>query len=361
MAGEKRTGKRLRLTEKASGILRILRRTYHERSGAQRLDINRIEQRMLCSLYRKAAADLGLEVCEMGQALCITGGGKTFHTWGCATDLDTSPLYMITEDKLLVRTLFQERGFSIPEGRAFDWRDRSAGVQYALSLGRPCVVKPASFTSGGKGVATRLTTRSDIARAFRFAGLFASQVLIEEFIPGDCYRFLIYKGKCLSVLRRDLPAVIGNGAATVLELAQTENRNRIQNSDWQEGAPYWMPLPIDASALRHLKRQGLNWNYVPSAGEPVQLAGASNLGLGTTYTEVLDRAHPGTIRAAEQAAAAIGMTIAGVDIICPAIEVPGYCILEINVSPGIEGHYILRNPEAMKDPLHTILTDYFQI
>ena len=316
---------------------------------------------MLLFRYRKTAGDLGLEVHEMGEALCITGHGKTFHTWGTATDLDTNPLYMITEDKLFIRTLFKEQGFSVPEGRAFDWRDRSGAVQYALSLGRPCVVKPASFTSSGKGVTTRLTARRDITRAFRFAGLFAPQVLIEEFIPGDNYRFLIYKNKCLSVTRRELPAVIGNGAGTVLELARDENRNRIQNAEWREGDPNWIPLPIDSSALRHLKRQGFDWKYVPRAGEKVQLWGAANYAFGTTYTEVLDRIHPHQIHAAEQAAAAIGMTIAGVDFISPDIEAPGHHILEINVAPGISNNYTIRNPEEMKDPVRTILTDYFGI
>jgi len=361
MSEETKTGKLRGLTRKVSGFLRILRRTYHERRGAQPLDASQIDRTMLSVLYRKAAADLGLEVYEIGQALCISGRGKTFHTWGFSTDLDTSPLYMITEDKLLIRNLFKEQGFSIPEGRAFDWRDQSEAVEYALSLGRPCVVKPASFTSGSKGVTTRLATRSDIARAFRFAGLFAHQVLIEEFIPGHNYRFLIYKGKCISVLQRDLPAVVGDGASTVLELAEEENRNRIKRSNWQEGDPPWIPLPTDAAALLHLKRQGFDWKYAPKAGEQVEVWGASSFAFGTTFTEVLDRVHPDQIRAAVQAAGAIRMTIAGVDIISSDIEGPRHHILEINVSPGLKIHYVIRNPEEMKDPIRTILKDYFEI
>lgn len=361
MAGHKSAGRLLRLRAKVSSSLRILRRTYHERTGNRRVDSNQVDSGMLRARYRKVAADLGLEVREIGPALCITGRGKTFHIWGSSTDLDTNPLYMITEDKQAIRTLFKEQGFSVPEGRTFDWRDRSAGVQYALSLGCPCVVKPASFTSSGKGVTTHLTERSDIARAFRFAGLFAPRVLIEEFIPGDNYRLLIYKGKCLSVLRRELPAILGDGARTVGELAQEENRNRIQSSDWREGDADWMPLPIGSCALRHLKRQGLDWSYVPRAGEQVQLWGAANFSFGTTYTEVLDQTHPDQIRAAEEAAKLIGMTIAGVDFVSSNIEAPGYHILEINVAPGIGNNYTIRNPEEMKDPVRAILTDYFRI
>jgi cyanophycin synthetase len=339
----------------------VARRIYYERSNAQRLNIDQIERTMLYSFYRKAAADLGLDIYEIGQALCIAGRGKRFRIWGCSTDLDTSPLYMITEDKLLVTTLFREHGIAVPEGRAFDWRDRKAGVQYALSLGRPSVIKPARETSNGKGVSVQLTRRSDIAQAFRFAGLFAPLVLVEEFIPGDNYRFLIYKGKCLSVLRRELPTVTGDGVSTVRELAEAENRNRIQSSEWQEGDQLWIPMPINAAASRYLKRKGLHLNSVPKQGEEVQLAGASNLAYGTTYAEVIDAIHPEQIRAAIKAAEVLGMAIAGVDIISPDIDAPGYHVLEINVSPGLEAHYLLRNPEAMRDPIRTILTDYFEI
>ncbi len=55
------------------------------------------------------------------------------------------------------------------------------------------------------------------------------------------------------------------------------------------------------------------------------------------------------------------MTIAGVDFISPDIEAPGHHILEINVAPGISNNYTIRNPEEMKDPVRTILTDYFGI
>jgi cyanophycin synthetase len=351
----------MRPTGKTAKILRVLRRTYHQRTGTRRLDLGQIEHRIICSLYRKSAADLGLEAYDIGRVLCISGGGKLFRVWGCTTEYDTYPLYGITEDKVLVKNLFRDHGIPVPEGRAFQWSDWLAGIEYGLSLGRPCVAKPASDTSSGKGVTANVTTRSEIAHAVRFAGLFAPQVLVEEFIPGDNYRFLIYKGKCLSVLRRELPAVTGDGTTTVRDLVRNENRNRIQHSDWSDGDPLRMPLPINNSALRHLKRQGLEWNSVPRLGKQVDLAGESSFGLGCTYTEVLGRTHADQIRGAEEAARLIGMTVAGVDIVSPNIEANTYCVLEINISPGLEAHYVIRNPEELTEPILTILKDYFAI
>jgi len=359
MAGSEKAAIFFRMPDKITRILRVLRRTFYQRSSMKHEALDQIEHRMACSLYRRTAAELGLDAYDIGRVMCIEGRGKRFRVWGCTSEFDNHPLYGITEDKVLIKNLFKDRGLPVPEGRAFDWRDRSAGIQYALSLRRPCVVKPASDTSSGKGVATELTRRSDIARAFRFAGLFSPQVLIEEFVFGDNYRFLIYKGKCVSVLRRELPAVTGDGRATVRELAEIENRNRIQCSDWREGDPQWMRLPTGTTASRYLKRQGLSWRYVPKRGEQIVLSGMANFAFGCTYSEVLGRTHPGQIHGAEEAARFIGITIAGVDIVSPNIEEPAYQILEINIGPGLEIHYALRNPEEAKDPVRIILKDIF--
>ena len=347
--------------DKITKIVRVLRRTYYQRASTQRIDLNQIEHRMACALYQRTASDLGLKTYDIGRVFCIEGRGKRFRIWGCTSEFDNHPLYGITEDKVLIKDLFSERGLPVPEGRAFDWRDQSAGVDYALSLGRPCVVKPASDTSSGKGVTPKLTKRSDIARAFRFAGLFAPQVLIEEFIPGDNYRFLVYKDKCISVLRRELPAVTGNGVSSLREMSERENRNRIQNSDWHDGDPQWMQIPMNAAASRYLKCQGLDWSYVPKPEERVTLSGAANFGFGCTYGEVLGKTHPDQIRGAEEAAQLIGLTLAGVDIISPNIEAPAYQILEINIGPSLEIHYALRNPEEARDPVRIILADIFEI
>lgn len=361
MSARNNTGWLLRTLEMRARIGRKLRRTYHRlRTRPSALD--RMSDEFIYSLYRRAAANLGLDAYVVGRVPCLAGHGKMFHIWECTTEFDTFALYTIVEDKILIRQLFQDKGFAIPEGRAFAWQDVSAGVAYALSLGRPCVMKPAIESGGGKGVTTRLTKRADIARAFRFAGLFSAQVLIEEFLPGDCYRFLVYKGRCLSVLQRHLPTVVGDGVSTVRQLVDAENRKRHIPQEWREGDPFFnYPVPTDAAALRHLRRQGRHWDSILVRGESLHLAGPSNLSFGCTYSEVLHKTHPALIRIAEQAANSLGMTIAGLDIIAPNIEAPAYHILEINIGPGIDIHYALTNPDKATDPIHTILTDYFEI
>lgn len=361
MTADQRPGSLGRLAGNIDKAWRLLRRVYHERSETGSLDVSRIEHQMVFSVYQKTAADLSLEIYEMGRAVCIAGHGKRFRIWGDATEFDRSPLWAITEDKLLAKSLFQKGGLPVPAGRVFDRRDADGALAYALSGGRPCVVKPASDTCCGTGVTTNLSRPRDVRRAFRFAALFSPQVLIEEFVAGDSYRFLVHKGKCLSVVRRELPGVTGNGTWTVRRLADGENRNRIRTSDWRAGDSLWMPLPINRSALRHLKRQGLGWSYVPAPGERIHLAGASNFRFGCTYTEVIHQTHPEQLRVAQEATAIIGMDLAGVDIISPDIEAPACSIIEINTSPGLPLHYLSRNSEALTDPLRTILMDYFEL
>jgi len=350
-----------RTNEKRARVWRALRRSYHQRIEKKPYDLDRIDNDFVAALYRETAAKLGLDVHEKGRVVCIEGRGKMFHVWQTTTELDHFPSYAITEDKVLTKKLFKESGFAVPEGRVFAWQDHSAGVAYALSLGCPCVIKPAMETSGGKGISTRLSERADIARAFRYAGLFSHQVLVEEFLAGDCYRFLVYKGRCLSVLRRDLPTVTGNGVSTVKELAEEENRNRRISPDWQPGDPLSIPVPVDSAALRHLRRQGLGWKSVPAPGQKVHMAGASNLPFGATLTEVLHQTHPDLLRVAEQATNSLGLQIAGVDIIATDIAAAACHILEINIAPGTKIHYMLTNPDEAADPIRTILADYFEI
>lgn len=350
-----------RINETRDRVGRMLRRTYYQRFAKEPYELERLSYEFICSLYRKTAAQLGLETYMVGRVLCVAGRGKLFHIWECTTSLDNFALFTITEDKILIKKLFKESGLAVPEGRAFAWHDFSAGVQYAVSLGRPCVIKPAIESGGGKGVTTRLIERADIARAFRFAGIFSAQVLIEEFLAGDCYRFLIYKGRCLSVLRRELPTVTGNGVSTVRELVEAENLNRRLPPDAHEGDRFIYPMPIDSGASRQLRRQGRGWNSVLEHGEKLHLAGPSSVTYGCTYAEVLHQTHPELIRAAEQAAHSLGMKIAGVDIIAPRIDAPTYNILEINIGPGIDIHYLVANRDQATDPIRTILTDYFEM
>jgi cyanophycin synthetase len=100
---------------------------------------------------------------------------------------------------------------------------------------------------------------------------------------------------------------------------------------------------------------------VPAPGQQVTLADGCSFRLGASYWEVIQETHPALLGAAVEATDAVGVALAGVDIISPDIQSEQYWINEINTTPGLDLHYIVGNPERCTAPIRTILEDYFDL
>jgi cyanophycin synthetase len=255
--------------------------------------------------------------------------------------------------------LFEQGRLPVPQGRSFSCEEPARAIEFALALRRPCVVKPAFDTSGGLGVTINLTDRKRIRSAFEFVSVYARQILVEEMIPGDSYRFLVYKGQCLSVVRREAARIVGSGKESVRRLVERENGGRIQRNVWTPGDPTAMPIQVDKKNAACLREQGMDWDSVPGEGQPVNLAPLGNIRTGGTFLEMTEQANPEAVRAAETAAEIVGLTLAGVDIISEDIQSPRFYLLEINTTPYIPMHYFTCNPEQGRDPIRVYLADFF--
>jgi glutamate--cysteine ligase len=162
-------------------------------------------------------------------------------------------------------------------------------------------------------------------------------VLIETFIPGKEYRFLVVGDEVLGVLHRVPANVIGDGISTIEELVQKKNKDPLR------GKGYRTPLEtirLDESAHLYLKQQHLTEKSVPEKDRCVYLRENSNISTGGDSIDYTDKVHETYKALAVAATKAMGATICGVDMMLVATDQPSepYSIIEVNFNPAIHIH-----------------------
>ncbi|MCJ7709832.1 MAG: ATP-grasp domain-containing protein, partial [Chloroflexi bacterium] len=254
----------------------------------------------------------------------------TSRTSGIAVD--------IASDKKLTNRLLDSAGLPVPRSEVVETEDDA--VAAAQRLGYPCVVKPLDGNHG-RGVALDLRDEADIRGAFPEAlrQSRSRDVLVESYITGNDYRFLIIGGRLAAVAERVPASVTGDGERTVRELVD------ITNADPRRGIGHEKVLTrikLDENAEELLRDQGLTPDRVPPAGALVKLALTGNMSTGGTSIDRTMEADPDNVEIAETAARVVGLDIAGIDFICPDIATPvretGGGIVEVNAAPGFRMH-----------------------
>lgn len=344
----------LRKARTAVRLLKRLARRSDEHASAR---LSEFKSKVMRQLWESAAKQLGLSFVKTGPMFTITDcASRRFRVLGHLIETERNLGARVCGNKALTNQLLKAVGANVPEGRSFHVTSAAAAVEYALSMRRPVVLKPASNTSFGQGVSVYLTTEREIRKAFSEAAMLCDEVLVEEFVSGDNYRCLVYEGRCLSILKRELPAVTGDGKHTIKQLVNKENASRLQGYEWKPGQSLLMPIPATAEAEAVLRDQGFSWSTVPASGRRVILGRVCNYQFGASYVEMIDAVHPSLIAAVESAVAEVDISLAGVDVISPDPALGAYTINEVNTCPLLSIHYA---PTPHIDVIRLILERYF--
>ncbi len=241
----------------------------------------------------------------------------------------------LARDKFNCCRILELHGLPIPKQAMVDNAD--SAVRIAEKIGYPVVIKP-SDQDQGRGVFTGLRSTAAVREYFSRAARFSERILIEEHVNGDDYRLTVLRGKVIKVMRRRPGGVTGDGIRTVSELLAEEQLKPDHQAALRRTGK--MRLSLDEEAISILQEAGLASDSVPDAGQFVVLRRQSNVSTGGSHFVVpLAEVHPDNLALAIDAACAIRLDIAGIDLLITDVsrswrEVRGV-ICEVNAQPQI--------------------------
>jgi cyanophycin synthetase len=265
------------------------------------------------------------------------GYGKYQKIIRATLSSDTSIIGIeIADDKELTKKILAGQNIPVPTGKKIA---NSNELQAAIDMiGFPVCIKPANGNHG-RGVTTNINSYKAAVTAFEFAKKISTHAIVEKFLKGSDYRFLVINYRLVAVARR-IPAMItGDGKSTIEQLIQQVNEDPRRGDEHEK---ILTRIEIDGATLALLALQNLGIHSVLQQGEVVFLKNTANLSTGGTARDVTHLVHPENIFLAERIARLVNLNICGVDIIASDIREPITVatggVLEVNAAPGLRMH-----------------------
>ena len=254
----------------------------------------------------------------------LISNGYTNYTSQVATNIVTH--------KYLAASVMRQA--SLPAPKHIVVRTFEEAKAAAAQINFPLVVKPTS-TDKGVAVTVGVQNEDELNSAWLQASRFGN-ILVEEMLNGFDHRFHVINGKCIYVMRRMPPFVLGNGMDSIECLFSIYKAERSKNRFCRMHPDASLSDPI---VVEFLNKQGLSPTSVIEKDQRVFLRSNSNVSTGGVFEDVTNLAHPANILLAERAARIVGLDHAGIDYITTDISAPwtesGGGICEVNPTPGI--------------------------
>ncbi|MBC6315675.1 bifunctional glutamate--cysteine ligase GshA/glutathione synthetase GshB [Listeria grandensis] len=244
---------------------------------------------------------------------------------------------LIMENKVVTKQVLAEHGIEVPHGRNFSDL-KTAQANFEMFADKPIVVKPKSTNFGiGISIFKDGFTQKDYEEALKIAFSYDSSVIIETYIPGDEYRFLVIDGKIAGILKRIPANVTGDGIHTVSELIDEKNLDPLRGTDHLKPLEEILKGPEETLML---SMQGFTMSDVPPSGQIVYLRENSNISTGGDSIDVTDLIHPYYQELAIECAKVVDANLCGVDIIVSRETMANgpYAVIELNFNPAINIH-----------------------
>lgn len=322
----------------------LLAKTYVQQAKNQAYRLQGFEHLELSTqILLRDAIKYGVQVevlDETDNFIALSKNGRTeYIQQATKTSLDSYSSVLVMENKVVTKKILQRANIPVPYGQVFQniSQAQSAYEQFGKD---GFVVKPKSTNFGlGISIFTQGGSLADYTKALEIAFAHDHDVIVENFIVGKEYRFLIINREVVGVLHRVPANVIGDGERTIRELVA------IKNLDPLRGVGYKTPLEkikLDESARLFLAQHQLNFDSIPEKDSVIYLRENSNISTGGDSVDYTSFIHPSYFEIAQRAAEAVDVNICGVDMMIEDIQnfhnSSMYAIIELNFNPAIHIH-----------------------
>ena len=255
------------------------------------------------------------------------------------TSLDTYSSVLAMENKVVTKKILRKHEIVTPEGMTFETKEEAID-SYLLFERKRIVIKPKSENFGiGITIFKFDFNKDEYIKAIDLAFINGGSIIVEEFVEGSEYRFLVVNKEVPGILKRVPANVVGDGINTITDLVEVKNQDPLR------GKGYKTPLEKISLSIPEemfLKQTGRGFNDIPKKGETVYLRENSNISTGGDSVDYTDDIPNSYKEIAIKSAKVLGAKISGVDMIIKNIkkEDPqdNYSIIEANFNPAIHIH-----------------------
>jgi len=319
-----------------------MKEAWRTRSTSTQTALNH-RSRFYAGLWRDAAAHLGAGIEDLGNdTFEIRLNAECTRVQQNTTMLDRAITCAVAQNKPLVHRLLAREHLRTPSYCEFTLNEIGKAAAFVEKTISGCVVKPANG-GGGRGVTTGVTGTPGLVLAAANAAVYGPHLMVEEQIQGNVYRLLYLDGVLLDAVLRKPMAVLADGQSSVRDLIRRENNFRLKTGPNRAHAL----IVTDLDVRYTLAIQGLTLSSVPKKGSLITVKTVINDNSQQDNVSAKHLLGTSVIADGAAAAAAIGVRLAGIDIITPDPTIPlaqsGGAILEVNTSPSYHHHYYKRD------------------
>ena len=279
------------------------------------------------------AFEHGIPFLYFGAGLYQLGWGANSHLLHISsTEQDSAIGANLSGYKHFTANRLNSMGLPAAQNRFADSLEKAKHI--AHEIGYPVVIKPEKGNRG-EGVVKGIDNDDQLHQVWQTTVAFNPLVLVEKQVKGTCYRLFVYDDEVMFV-KGTLPrSLTGDGQSTINELIVADAIRQKKCRPWKRQPE----IPLDEETLSCLSDQDVSPATILPKHKSVYVRKIGSMQWGVADTPAITDTHPDNLRLAVDAAKAMNLCTAGVDVIIADITLPWYeqeCIInEINVSPMI--------------------------